>query len=69
MLQVFPFSSQEKKMTTIFKDNDKIYVCTKGAPEYLLQNCTQFINSEGKISNMDANFQDSLKKAMSNFAA
>jgi Ca2+-transporting ATPase len=45
MLKIFPFSSEAKKMTTIYKYDKKIYVCTKGAPEYLMQNCTQFIDS------------------------
>ena len=44
MLKVFPFSHEAKKMTTIYKDSNVIYVCTKGAPEYLLNHCTQFID-------------------------
>lgn len=32
MLKIFPFSSEAKKMTTIYKHEKTIYVCTKGAP-------------------------------------
>lgn len=68
MLKIFPFSSDSKKMTTIYKENNSIYVCTKGAPEYLLHHCTQFIDSEGRVSKIDSNFEKNLKENMSKFA-
>lgn len=68
MLKIFPFSSEAKKMTTIYKYDKKIYVCTKGAPEYLMQNCTQFIDSEGRVAKINNNFEKNLKDTMFKFA-
>ena len=69
MLKIFPFSSESKKMTTIYQDNKTTYVCTKGAPEYLMHHCTQFIDSEGKISKITSEFEKKLKDNMSKFAS
>lgn len=45
IIKTFPFSSEKKKMTTVYMDNPKvIYSFTKGAPDFLLPNCTKFIN-------------------------
>ena len=55
-------------MTTIYKDGKTTYVCTKGAPEYLMHNCTQFIDSEGKVSKINSTFEKNLKQSMSKFA-
>lgn len=69
MLKIFPFSSEAKKMTTIYQDGKNIYVCTKGAPEYLMHHCTQFIDSEGRVSKINSSFEKNLKESMSRFAS
>ena len=68
MLKIFPFSSEAKKMTTIYQDGKNVYVCTKGAPEYLMHNCTQFIDSEGRVSKINSGYEKNLKETMSKFA-
>lgn len=39
VLQVFPFSSETKNMTTVIKDGDGQLVLTKGSPEKILAMC------------------------------
>ena len=48
VIKVYPFSSEAKTMSTIIKDNGKIYVFSKGAPDFLLKNCAYYLNAEGK---------------------
>jgi Ca2+ transporting ATPase len=35
ILKIFPFSSERKKMTTIFRDDKAVYAFSKGAPDFL----------------------------------
>lgn len=44
----FPFSSERKMMTTVHKTSDKILAFVKGAPEIILELCSN-INENGKI--------------------
>ena len=45
IIKVFPFSSETKCMTTVSKEKGKFYAFTKGAPDFVLKRCTQFINA------------------------
>lgn len=45
IIKCFPFSSEKKKMTTVYMDNPKVvYSFTKGAPDFLIPHCTKYIN-------------------------
>ena len=46
-----PFDSKRKCMTTIHKVNNKIFACTKGAPEVILEKC-KFILKNGKVNKL-----------------
>ena len=47
--KIFPFSSEKKKMCTVYKeDRGKTYAFVKGAPDFLLPYCTKFINKSGQ---------------------
>lgn len=50
-LKIFPFSSTRKSMTTILKPDQtqKCRVYTKGAPEIILKNCSQALDSAGNL--------------------
>ena len=42
VVAMFPFSSERKKMTTIYKDGKSLYIFSKGAPEYMLDSCSYY---------------------------
>lgn len=61
-LRVFPFSSEKKKMATAYKDEKNTnYVFVKGAPDFLLEHCTRFINKNGSVSKINSDFISSIK--------
>lgn len=49
-----PFDSERKMMTTIHKLGNKYRIITKGAPDVLLNRCTNYYE-EGKIQNINEN--------------
>lgn len=65
IVRAFPFSSLRKRMTTIFKVGDKVYVFTKGAPEYLIPEVTQFIDRQGKVAKVTTQFSKQLTQTIS----
>ena len=46
VVRVFPFSSQNKDMSTIVRENGKLLVYTKGNPEKILSLCTNISEKE-----------------------
>ena len=65
----FPFSSKKKKMTTVYEKNPKQYWSfTKGAPDFIVENCTRYINKDGKVVPIDDRFLDLIKRTISDFA-
>lgn len=68
--KIFPFSSERKIMATVYEDEKgKLYVFVKGAPEFLLPSCTQFINMEGALSKINQQFSEAFADSMASFAA
>jgi Ca2+ transporting ATPase len=68
--RIFPFSSEKKKMATCFSDEKGInYVFVKGAPDFLLEHCTKFINKSGNVSKINSDFIASIKETIENFAS
>eukprot|EP01138_Halocafeteria_seosinensis_P001621 gb/GECG01001661.1/.p1 GENE.gb/GECG01001661.1/~~gb/GECG01001661.1/.p1 ORF type:complete len:1228 (+),score=168.97 gb/GECG01001661.1/:1-3684(+) len=63
------FDSSRKMASTIYKlgqdesGNTKVRVLITGAPEVILQRCTQWQNSEGKIESLDKNKRGILEDA------
>ena len=52
--KVFPFSSEQKKMATCFKDNKgKFFIFVKGATDFIIPFCTHFINENGEVSKVN----------------
>jgi magnesium-transporting ATPase (P-type) len=57
-------------MTTVYMENPKVvYPFTKGAPDFLIEKCTKFINKDGKIVNITDSFIKDLQKTISMFAS
>jgi len=46
--KVIPFSSTRKKMTVVYQLEDEVIrIYSKGAPDVLLDRCSEYINNEG----------------------
>lgn len=69
ILKVLPFSSERKKMTTIYEDGKQILSFTKGAPDFLIDRCTKYINKSGTATKITPDFLNQLKTTISEFAS
>jgi magnesium-transporting ATPase (P-type) len=57
-------------MATVYSDEKKTtYVFVKGAPDFLLENCTKFINKNGSVSKINSDFLEETRDAIESFAA
>jgi magnesium-transporting ATPase (P-type) len=53
IVKIFPFSSERKKMATVYQDDKgAIYVFVKGAPDFLTPYCSKFVNKNGNQHKM-----------------
>lgn len=68
IIKIFPFTSETKTMTTISKENGKIYVFAKGAPDYVINNCGFYLNAEGKAVPITKEFKSTLEGKLIEFA-
>ena len=70
MAKIFPFSSEKKKMATVYNDDKGTqYVFVKGAPDFLLPYCTKYINKSGSVSKITTDFTDTVQDTILDFAA
>ncbi|KAI8140571.1 PMCA-type calcium-translocating P-type ATPase [Fennellomyces sp. T-0311] len=60
--KIFPFASKKKSMSTIIKLGNTYRAYTKGASEIMLRACTRYINSEGVVSELDAETRQQWEK-------
>ena len=67
--KVFPFSSEKKKMCTIYEDDKGTnYAFVKGAPDFLLEYCTKYINKNGTVSKINSDFSNLVDSTILDFA-
>lgn len=70
IVKIFPFSSEKKKMCTIYKEErGPTYAFVKGAPDFLLPYCTKFINKSGQATKITTEFSDSMHHNILEFAS
>jgi magnesium-transporting ATPase (P-type) len=63
--KIFPFSSQKKKMATVYEDEKgKLYAFVKGAPDFMRPVCTHFIDKESKVSKITEDFDNHYSQAI-----
>jgi magnesium-transporting ATPase (P-type) len=68
--KIFPFSSEKKKMCTIYKEERGKTLCfVKGAPDFLLPYCTKFINKAGQSTKITTEFSESMSHNILEFAS
>jgi len=79
IVELFPFSSESKKMATIVKNSSKTFdesleaegrniLYTKGASEIILRDCSKFVDANGKIQPIDATMRAFLGKKIETYA-
>ena len=68
IIKAFPFSSMRKKMTTLYSEGKSTFICCKGAPDFLLEKCTKYIDKNGKAANLTPEFEEKIHATISSFA-
>ncbi|TMW67019.1 hypothetical protein Poli38472_012135 [Pythium oligandrum] len=58
--QVVPFSSARKRMSTVVRTDSERLVLTKGAPEMVLQLCTQLRLADGRVVELTQHKRDEI---------
>ncbi|KAJ6241004.1 cation transporting atpase [Anaeramoeba flamelloides] len=66
---VYTFDSIRKRMTTIHKVDDSYCIYTKGAAEFILDSCTEYIDQSGEISRFDENTKNNYRKIIQSIAS
>lgn len=67
ILSEFSFDSRRKRMTTIDRSQGKLIAHVKGAPEVILERCTNILKSNGEQSITDKDQEEAIE-AYQNFA-
>jgi Ca2+-transporting ATPase len=55
------FSSERKRMTTVFAHGDGLAVLIKGAPEWILEGCTSYLMDAGQIQPLTGEKRDAIR--------
>jgi Ca2+ transporting ATPase len=67
--KIFPFSSEKKKMCTVYREErGSTYCFVKGAPDFLLPYCTKYINKTGHVTKITPAFSESMQENILDFA-
>jgi magnesium-transporting ATPase (P-type) len=56
-------------MSCIVEIDSKYFIYSKGAPDFLLPECTRYVANNGEIKNVDEDFKNLLKYNLGQFAA
>jgi len=46
-VEEIPFTSESKRMITLHRDGEGLFVCAKGAPEVIINSCSKYITDQG----------------------
>ena len=68
LIKVLPFSSETKTMSSVVNYKGKVHVFTKGAPDFLIKSCTQYIDAAGNPVNITPQFTNTLNQKLKEFA-
>jgi Ca2+-transporting ATPase len=76
VIELFPFSSESKKMATLVKGDaagipgvhGKFMLYSKGASEIILRDCSRFIDADGSVRSLDQENRDKFTLHIKEFA-
>lgn len=68
ILKIVPFSSDTKTMSSVINFKGKIHVFSKGAPDFLLKNCTQYLDAQGTAVPITEAYKNTLLGKLKEFA-
>jgi magnesium-transporting ATPase (P-type) len=60
IVQIVPFSSETKTMSSVINYKGKQHVFAKGAPDYLLKNCAFYVDASGNAQPITEAFKNTL---------
>jgi Ca2+-transporting ATPase len=63
------FSSERKRMTTVVRYRDWLAVLVKGAPDWLLEQCTHYQTVDGSVKEMTAEVRTAVRQRLSETTA
>jgi Ca2+-transporting ATPase len=69
---LFDFDSDRKRMTTIIPgltNPDEFLVCSKGAPDVMVNFCTRYIGADHEVHAIDQAFSDQLNAQLATYAS
>ena len=55
-------------MTTLYSEGKSTFICCKGAPDFLLEKCTKYIDKNGKVAKLTPEFEEKIHATISSFA-
>lgn len=62
ILYQIPFNSKIKKMMTVVRDNENLFLLVKGATESILETCEQYISRKGEIKDFSSEKKKKIEK-------
>ena len=68
IIKIVPFSSDTKTMSSIINFKDKVHVFSKGAPDFLLKNCTHYLDAKGASVPITEAYKNTLLGKLKEFA-
>ena len=67
-IKVIPFSSETKSMSTVVRDKGKVVAYCKGAPDFVLKNCSHYLDASGNAVRITDAYKNTLQNKLKEFA-
>lgn len=62
IVRIHPFSSNIKSMSTTAQLDGENYTFSKGAPDFMIKQCTNYVNAEGQTVPITPDFIENLNR-------
>jgi len=64
IIKVVPFSSETKSMSTVVREKGKVIAYCKGAPDFVLNNCTRYLDASGNPAKITDAYKNTLQNKL-----
>lgn len=68
IVKVVPFSSETKSMSTVIREKGKVVAYCKGAPDFVLKNCSKYLDASGQPVKITDAYKNTLTNKLKEFA-